>query len=207
MAIATNTMSLLFREQARESTAQSTLPSADAEARILAEKIARGDEVAFRKLYDAYHERLCRLALVLARGDESIAQDTVQSTFVTAAKKLRRVDGENHLWNWLARVARQHIVKIWRNQNRAVPTIAMSELPDCAEVPTPDSMLEESLDAALLGMDAEERHLIELFYFDRLSHREIAARFDLTPKAVSSRLDRAREKLRLLVAKKLCHET
>ena len=205
--MATNTMSLLFREQVREPAAQSTALSADAEARTLAEKVARGDEVAFRKLYDSYHDRLFRLALVLARGDESTAQDAVQSAFVTAAKKLRRIDGENHLWNWLARVARQHIVKIWRHQQRDFPTIALPDLPDCAEVPAPDSMLEECLDAALLGMDAEERHLIELFYFDRLSHKEIAARFDITPKAVSSRLDRAREKLRLLVAKKLSHET
>jgi len=68
-------------------------------------------------------------------------------------------------------------------------------------------VLEESLNAALQAMDAEERQLVEWFYFDRLSHQEIAEQLNTTPKAVSSRLERAREKLRSLIARRLSHET
>lgn len=182
-------------------------PGSDDEACRLAAAVARGNEAAFRQLYDGYHRRLFRLALVLARGDESLAHDTVQSVFVTAAKKLRRVEGEQHLWNWLARVARQHIAKTWRSRKQNTPIVGVAELPDCADNVAPESVLEESLDAALLAVDAEDRQLIELFYFDRLSQKEVAARLDITPKAVSSRLERARQKLRSLVAKKLSHET
>jgi RNA polymerase sigma factor (sigma-70 family) len=56
-------------------------------------------------------------------------------------------------------------------------------------------------------MDAEDRELVEWFYFDRLSQREIAERIGGTPKAVSSRLERARAKLRSLVLRRLSHET
>ena len=52
-------------------------PDADAGARRLATAVARGDEVAFRQLYDHYHQRLFRLALVLGHGDELLAHDTV----------------------------------------------------------------------------------------------------------------------------------
>jgi len=41
-------------------------PGSDAEARRLAAAVARGDEAAFRQLYDSYHRRLFCLALVLA---------------------------------------------------------------------------------------------------------------------------------------------
>jgi RNA polymerase sigma-70 factor (ECF subfamily) len=187
------------------SSANTSTPGNDADARRLAASVARGDEAAFRQLYDRYQPRLFRLALVLGRGDESLAQDMVQSVFVTAAAKLRRVDGEEHLWNWLARVARQQLAKAWRQRDPAM--VGMADLPEPPDAVKPDSVLEESLDAALLAMDAEERQLIEWFYFDRLSHQEIAGQLNATPKAVSGRLERARAKLRSLMTRRLSHET
>ena len=212
MTGATTTMSLFIRERAQVQTAEpSGVPpaasGADAAAGRLAAAVARGDEAAFRQLYDAYQRRLFRLALVLGRGDEPLAQDVVQAVFVTAAKKLRRAESEAHLWNWLARVARQHLAKTWRQQRRNPALVGMAELPDCADGAASDATLENSLDAALLAMEAEDRQLIEQFYFDRLSHREIAGHLGVTPKAVYSRLERAREKLRLLIARNLSHET
>jgi RNA polymerase sigma factor (sigma-70 family) len=180
---------------------------ADAEARRLVAAMARGDEEVFREFYERYHRRLFRFALVLGRGDETLAQDAVQAAFVTAAKKLRRAEGEEHLWNWLARVTRQLLAKAWRQRHRDSAVIGMAEVPECADGGEPDSVLEEGLDAALLAMDADERELVEWFYFDRLSHKEIAERLDATPKSVSSRLERARAKLRAEIARRLSHET
>src|SRR5262245_65200344 len=97
---------------------QTPASSADAEARRLATAVGRGDEVAFRELYDRYHERLFRFLLVLGHGDERIAGETVQSVFVIAAGSLRRVETEEHLWHWLARVARQQLSRAWRQQRR-----------------------------------------------------------------------------------------
>jgi RNA polymerase sigma-70 factor (ECF subfamily) len=210
MTIATTSMSFLVREQTphlivESPSANTSTPDDDADARRLAASVARGDEAAFRQLYDRYQPRLFRLALVLGRGDESLAQDMVQSVFVTAAAKLRRVDGEEHLWNWLARVARQQLAKAWRQRDPAM--VGMADLPEPPDAVKPDSVLEESLDAALLAMDAEERQLIEWFYFDRLSHQEIAGQLNATPKAVSGRLERARAKLRSLMTRRLSHET
>src|SRR5258706_2226310 len=78
---------------------QASAPSADGEARRLATGVACGDEAAFRELYDRYHQRLFRLALVVGRGDETLAHETVQSVFLTTASKLRRVETERHPGN------------------------------------------------------------------------------------------------------------
>ena len=83
----------------------------------------------------------------------------------------------------------------------------MAHLPEFADAHETDSVLEESLDAALLRMEPGDRELIEWFYFDGLSHKEIAERTGATPKAVSSRLERARAKLRSLLTNTLSHET
>jgi len=186
---------------------QESSNAADAGARRLSAAVARGDEAAFRELYDSYHERVFRLALVIGGGDEALAREAVQSVFLTAASKLRRVDSEAHLWNWLARVARQQIGKVWRQKGQEAAMVPMAELPDCSLVEPSDSELEEKLDAALLRMTSEERQLIEWFYFDKLSHKEMATRLALTPKAVSSRLERARAKLKLFLERENKHDT
>ena len=211
MTATTTSMPLLIREQTPHATVEAPrgqLASvADAEARALASAIARGDEAAFRTLYDRYHQRLFRLVLVMSRGDESLAQDLVQSIFVMAAKKLRRIESEKHLWNWLACVARQQCARAMRKRQRD-PSITNTEIltDDCLAAAEPDSFLEEALDRALQALDVEERRLVETFYFDRLSQKELAEQFGTTPKGVSGRLERAREKLRSLIKRALSHE-
>jgi RNA polymerase sigma-70 factor (ECF subfamily) len=182
-------------------------PPADAEARRLAAAIARGDERAFGEFYEGYHRRLFRLALVLASGDESLAQDAVQAAFIVAARKLRGAESAEHLWNWLARVTRQQIARGRKRCQREAALVGVAELPDGVADSQSDSVLEERLDAALRALAVDERQVIESFYFDGLSQKEIAERLATTPKAVSSRLERARAKLRTAIAQKLAHET
>jgi RNA polymerase sigma-70 factor (ECF subfamily) len=179
----------------------------DAEARRLAASVARGDEAAFRELYDRYHERLFRLVIVLDHGDESLAHDVVQSAMLTAAAKLKSVENEKHLWHWLARVARQDLAKQWRARKREPALVDLEEGSDWPGAGEPDSLLEQSLDAALLALDPEDRQVVEWFYFDGLRQSEIAERLHTTPKAVSSRLERSRAKLRLLINRIRSHET
>lgn len=185
----------------------SAVSDSDDRARLLTAAIARGDEAAFAELYDRYHGRLFRFALALGHGNETLAHETVHSTFLTAAGKLRTIASEQHLWNWLASVARQHLGKSWRRQKRDDALLCMADVPEPIDVDASDRVLEERLDAALLAMAAEERRIIEWFYFDGLSHREIASQTGSTAKAVSSKLERARVKLRALLSRKDDHES
>jgi RNA polymerase sigma-70 factor (ECF subfamily) len=185
---------------------QTTGDHPDETARRVAAGIARGDETAFREFYDGYHRRLLRFVLALAGGDATLAQETVQAAFLTAAAKLRKAESEEHLWNWLARVARQQLAKTWRQQRRNSAIIGMAEVPDGPGAVETDSQLEKSLDAALLTMEADERELVEWFYFDGLSHKEIAERLGTTVKSVSSRLERARARLRDLIQRRMSRE-
>lgn len=214
MTVSATTLPLLVKARAPRPTVETARlqsrpadADADAEARRLAVAVGRGDETSFREFYERYQRRLFRFALVLARGEETLAQDAVQAAFLTAARKLRDAEGEEHLWNWLARVTRQQMGKAWRQRHREEAIIAMADLPNCAGGAEPDSVLEETLEAALLAMAADERELVEWFYFERWSHKEIAERLQATPKSVSSRLERARAKLRAEIARRLAHET
>jgi RNA polymerase sigma-70 factor (ECF subfamily) len=179
----------------------------DAEARAISAAVAKGEEAAFQQLYDRYHRRLFRLALALGHGEEGLAHEIVQSVMLTAAARLKPVQSESHLWNWLALVARQHLAKVWRKERRQPEHTSLEELPSPAEAPLADDLLENRIDAALLALDEDDRRIIEWFYFDDASQKEIAARLGTTPKAVSSRLERARVKLRGLLTEKITSET
>lgn len=211
--VLTNPMAIMLRERAAGIAAMDTpthpplRTSADAEARLIAGAVAKGDEAAFQELYDRYHERLFRLVLVLGRGDEALAHDVVQLTLLTAAAKLRPVETEEHLWNWLARVARQHLSKEWRKQGREPAMMDLADVPEQADTSEPDAVLEQGLETALRQLEQEEREIIEWFYFDGMSQKDIALRLNATPKAVSSRLERARAKLRLSITRIISHET
>lgn len=176
-------------------------PAEDAQARQISAALAKGDEAAFNQLYDRYHRRLFRLALALGHGDETLAHDTAQSALLTAAAKLKAVESEEHLWNWLARVARQHLSKDRRSRQRQLPPASPDDFPQATGDAAAEAALEQSIDTALLALEPEDRQVVEWFYFDGLSHKEIAARLDATVKSVSSRLERARAKLRPLLAK------
>jgi len=185
---------------------QSSDTKLDAEARRLAAGVARGDERTFQELYDRYQERLFRFALVLSHGDEIVAGEMVQSVFVIAAAKLRAVEGEQHLWNWLALVGRQQIFKTQKRQKRDAAILGMARSPDTTHPDTADKKLEDALDAALTELTDEDQLIVEWFYFDGLSHQQMADRMGTTTKAVSSRLERIRATLRRRVQHSLSSE-
>jgi RNA polymerase sigma-70 factor (ECF subfamily) len=185
---------------------QSSDTKLDEDARRLAAGVARGDEKAFQELYDRYQERLFRFGLVLGHGNETMAGEMVQSVFVIAAAKLRAVDGEQHLWNWLALVGRQQVFKMRRRQHKDSALLTGATLPDCSDPDELDKRLESALDAALTELAHEDQRVIEWFYFDGLSHQQIADRTGTTSKAVSSRLERVRAWLRRRVQRTLSCE-
>src|SRR3954470_5013182 len=148
MIVRTPSMSFPVFEQSLAPVKAPEAPTApdaaeDLTARRLSAAVALGDESAFRELYDGYRARLFRFALVLGRGDETLAHDTVQNVFVTAAGKLRKVESADHLWNWLARVARQHLSKAWRQRQRESAAVAEAALP--AHSAEADSLMEQHL--------------------------------------------------------------
>lgn len=168
--------------------------------------VAAGDEPAFRELYDAYAPRLRRFVLALGRGDGTLADEIVQQVLLTAARKLRCVESEAHLWNWLARVARQHLGKIWRKQRREGTPLPLEAGTELAAEAAVDRRLEQALAAAMLGLDDDERFLLRRFYEERVSQQDLAAELGTTAKGIANRLDRLRTKLRARTTERLRHE-
>ena len=65
--------------------------------RAIAKKILKGDENAFRELFDSFFPRLDRFALVRLNGDREEAREMVQQTFCKAFERLDSYRGEASL--------------------------------------------------------------------------------------------------------------
>jgi len=87
-------------------------------------RVVAGDATAERELYETYVDRIYRLAFRIA-GDDELAQDFTQSTFIRAFEKIGSFRGESSLSTWLhsigVSVALNGLRKTKRQQNRELP--------------------------------------------------------------------------------------
>jgi DNA-directed RNA polymerase specialized sigma24 family protein len=69
-----------------------------------------GNEDAFRLLHAHWNRRLFRFCFALSAGDEAMAAEITQATYLRAFSGIRELPDEAALWNWLARAARHAAV-------------------------------------------------------------------------------------------------
>ncbi len=80
--------------------------------------MSRGNEAAFHEFYNLYFNRLLRYLIVITNGQEEIAREAVQLTFMRVARHVRKFDSETAFWNWLAVLARRCAVDELRRNRR-----------------------------------------------------------------------------------------
>ena len=145
--------------------------------------------VDWEQLVTGNENRLYRTALAIL-GDPQEAEDAVQDTFLKFLEKApAKLENQGA---WLMRVlvngCRSRLRLSWRQ---------VGPLPDTLPAPAPGER--EELEE-LFSLPPEDRAVIHLFYYEGWSTQEIARMTGQRPGTVRSRLSRAREKLRKLLA-------
>jgi RNA polymerase sigma-70 factor, ECF subfamily len=147
---------------------------------------------------------LFRFIYRLTRGDTLLAEDIVQETFITAARRwgrVREMDRRN-AGAWLRKVAANKAVDHWRREHREVPASA-DELLDSASGPDPAATA-ISNDLAHRAADVVKRmpstrgEVLSLS-LSGLAPREIAGKLGLHDATVRSHLRYARQQIRALL--------
>ena len=178
-------------------------------ASALAARVRAGDEVAFAELHRQYAARLHRYALVMARGNEPVAAETVQNTFLRAIRSLRTAADDDALWCWLAKAARCAAADAARREQRRSAFLAkLTALWTAAPPPPaedPETLWHQALEAALEKLPDDDRALLHARYTERAPLAEIATRLGTTDRAIESRLARLRASLRTAILARLAH--
>ncbi len=170
------------------------------DAELIAE-VLRGDARAERQLYDAHVDRIYRLAWRMS-GDETLARDFTQDTFIRAFDRLTDFRGDSSLATWLHSIAVSVILnglkKVKRIHGREV---AGDELPEVA-IPTRESEpdLKHRLRLAIDGLPIGYRTVFVMHDVEGYTHEEIAAALGIQAGTSKAQLFRARARLRIELA-------
>lgn len=166
------------------------------ERRLIARVIA-GDRVAGRELYDAHAPRVYRLVYRLA-GDEDLAKDFTQETFIRAFGRLHEFRGDAALGTWLHSIAVSVALNGMRKQRRFRQREAdLTEAPDVAWNPNrgePD--LRARLHAAIAELSEIYRTVVIMHDVEGYTHGEIAGILGIPEGTSKARLSAARARLR-----------
>ncbi len=171
-----------------------------------------GDPSALSALFEAYADRIYRLALGVLR-DPAAAEDIVQETFLSAITHLNRFEGRSSLGTWLYRVAyNASLDRLRRRTDEPLPPDepeADHEIGEAVPLPrsivdwttTPERWLTDrevaaELDRAIGELPESLRVVFLLRDIEGLSTEETAEALGLTPGAAKVRLHRARLALR-----------
>ena len=170
-----------------------------ADAELIARTLAFDDRAAFGELVLRYQSAVRYFLRHLTSGDNALADDLAQETFLRAYRGLGRFRHESTVSTWLLGIAHNQ----WRNARRRT---SREETPvTFAPEPSVDSDaansdLRHDLSLALLNLSADEQLAVHLCYQQGLSHREIATLLDWPLGSVKTHLARSKDKLRPFLA-------
>lgn len=165
--------------------------------------VLAGRKVAFGEIMRRHKDPLYRLILGHV-GNADDALDLVQESFVAAYRNLESYDAERPLRAWLARIAINKC-RDWARRRAVRRFFSFARPLDEADAvadpsPAPDAAAadREALDAlwaAIAGLPRALKEPLLLCTVEGLSQAEAAAALRISPKAVETRLYRARAKL------------
>lgn len=159
-----------------------------------------GEPDALRRAYDA-HGRLVYTLCKRSLGTE-VAKDLTQEVFAAGWFARRQYDpSRGSLGAWLVGIARNKIIDHVRAQNRR-PQLSGDEAPATTGASSPTVAEVDALADRLLLADAmaqlpdRSKRVIELAFYEELTHPEIAARCELPIGTVKSDIRRGLARMR-----------
>jgi RNA polymerase sigma factor (sigma-70 family) len=165
----------------------------------------RGSESAFNALYSRYDKRLYAYCL-RATASHDAAQDSFQTVMSVVFEKREQFTGGSYA-AWLFTIARHHVMKVSKRQQRDL--IQNKEIDDEFDALTPsddgdsssghDFLLQEALNRAIHQLPDDLREAFELKFYDGLQHEEIADLLKISLSLAKVRVFRAKQQLRQLL--------
>lgn len=177
------------------------------EERSLLVRLQAREESALSELYDHLAPWVLGLAQRIL-GDADEAEDVLSDVFVQVWSRIHQHDARRGpLVPWVLSIARNRSLDHLRRRKRSwrkierVETARRAEGDDAilphesGEAAVPGWPVHRAVHQALAGLPAEQRRMVQLAYFEGLSHAEIARRTGDPLGTVKTRLRLAHQKL------------
>jgi len=175
--------------------------------RTLIARVLEGDATAAKTLYDRHVDRVYRIAYRLA-GDDALAQDWVQETFIRAFDRLSQFRGDSSFTTWLHRLTVNEVLMHFRKttvrkerttEDGTTPTQIVHGTQNHARMSVVDRI---ALDEAIGQLSPGYRAVLILHDVEGYEHEEIGKILGCAVGTSKSQLHKARLKLRRLLREK-----
>lgn len=169
---------------------------------VLVARAQKGDRGAYGELVQRYQDSVVNVVYHMC-SDAQLAQDAAQEAFIQAWLHLPSYRPQSPLRNWLYRIAVNVALDAIRRQKSLQPEeIESLELSDPQESPEGllvQKELARQVQSAIQSLPEACRVVLVLREFEQLSYQDIASTLDIPIGTVMSRLNYARERLKLLL--------
>ena len=181
--------------------------------RVLLNNYLSGDRSAISELIERHSQRV-RSYIAMMVKDDDIADDIFQETFIKAVKVIdegRYTDSGKFL-SWVLRIAHNRVLDHFRREkhNRTINEkeagYDMFSTIKLSEGSVEDSMVMSEMQAAIrslvAALPAEQREVVEMRYYAKLSFQEIADETGVSINTALGRMRYALINLRKMIAEK-----
>ena len=144
------------------------------------------------RIVETHSDMLLRIAINRVRS-KTEAEDIVQAVYLRLMTRQPRLQSPEHERAWLIRTA----INLCLDYDKSASRRTSVPLDDDIAAAQP----EENADVleVVWKLPERDRYIIYLYYFEELSVKEIASLLDEQTGTITSRLSRARNKLKLLL--------
>lgn len=136
--------------------------------------------------------RLYLIALSFTKSHHS-AEDIVQDTFLKLWKDNTEFNDEEHIDKWLTKVC----VNKSKDYIKAPFFTRNTVLDDAKDLYTFDNIENMDIFNAVMSLPKKERTVIHLFYYEDMAIKDISKMLGVKASTITTRLARAREKLKI----------
>jgi RNA polymerase sigma factor (sigma-70 family) len=171
-------------------------------AELLSELLVRcraGEKSAVEELVRRFRPWAVDFSAALLGGDTHLAEDAVQSAFMTAFSRLNELRDPNAFAGWFRQIVRTETRRILRRRRLDAADVANQDPSDDRASPPNHAESNERRTAVRAAIESLPRRASEaaaLHYLHELEVREVARRLSIPTGTVKRRLHDAREKLR-----------
>jgi RNA polymerase sigma-70 factor (ECF subfamily) len=169
---------------------------------VLLDRWCAGDTSAGNTLFKLHFASVYRFFERKVEGD---LDELVQETFLACLKSRDTFRRQSSFKTYLLAIARHVLFGYWRRRARQASTLDFDEISVASLSTSAGSRIARREDRARLlhalrALPLDQQLLLELHYWEELERDRLAEVFDIEPATTRSRLFRARQALRELLA-------
>lgn len=169
-------------------------------------KAQEGDMDAYEQLYKLFYKQAYHQALSLCKN-ESDAKDIAQDSLLQVYNSLPQLRDLNYFNGWLARIVHSKCIRLFTHNrdalydpellpNSALPEKRIEHLPNkCSD----DKTDKEIVHSLLKELTAKQQEVMELYYFQQYSLKELESILKIPLGTIKSRIFEAKKALKIVM--------